>query len=321
VQDANMQTIQRAPPAHNPCGSRYAYFDTVELFFRKYPRGLTMLARERDVQVHDCKDRRGELCGYRLVVHQPTLRSLQILDEMQVEQEGVLCRYDLALDLIEDDPEAMKDWLATHVCLKHRPSNPMHDEIGTTYWISRVYQSQKASRVERKHKRRSRPRRDIALYPQDCSRVTGEIGVVHLELRFLCADAVKRTKVTRVRGLLKINPRELYAKHIRLYEFDEDAFVQKMQRAAVRADRKSRRGTHCHPVVDKFRASIPRRIKGFVKRFGQGRVQLLRDMFKIPVTPISLDVLRVPHGITNHQHRPSSSKNMCNFNDADMHMR
>lgn len=289
---------------------RYAYIDTVELFFRYPPKGLGRLIEIHGpvrrgkrmvnrVMLEPCRDSAGHLYGHRLIVHQPTRMALRLLAAMQAECRGTICRLDLAIDFITPIREALRDRLARHTLVRWRPPKDWMRDVGDTiYWTNQSARRDRGSR---------RSRRDLVLYADQHSKVTGEVDCVHLELRFYGTDAVRRAGFARVRDLLRLSPRALFERNLSLvddFEADKAELIAKMQRRAVRHDRNVHRDRPPRSVIadriaDQIRASIPRRINRMVETLSQGRAQLLRDHFGMPVQRMNVGILRIPNQLEN----------------------
>ena len=86
--------------------------------------------------------------------------------------------------------------------------------------------------------------------------------------------------------------------------------TRKLQRTAVKDDRANRGHKSDSKFYDRYRASIPRRVGGFVERVTQDRAQLYHDLFKVKF--VDGGTLDIPETITfpddNHTHQPPSSK-------------
>ena len=136
-------------------GKSYAYLDSIELFFRFPPSGLAPLRATQPFQLRACKDRKGQVQGHRLTVHQPSRRALRQLQRVQDKCRGKLHRVDVALDLVtasEPEQTALQQWLLSHLLLKWRRPGAMYTVAGTTtYWVA-----------EWSRKRRSR--RQLTIY-------------------------------------------------------------------------------------------------------------------------------------------------------------
>lgn len=263
-----------------------ASIDTVELFFRFPPKEVARLKAiqyPRVPWIEPCPDRDGRVWGHRLIVHQPTRKALLHLDRMQKQYRGKLCRFDLAVDFIATSPEhaqAIKKWLVGHMLLRWRRRAPMYDVKTTTYWI-------------RQKGRKRRSNRDLAVYADRHSKVTGECDCCHLELKFYRAEAVKQTGYDSVKDLIDLNPSELLAKYVKFA--DLEAFYQKRIRLAVNEDRKQYQNKLTSAFTDRYRASLPRRIRGYLKRTMQDRVQWIRDHHpRLTLHPIENGNLNLP---------------------------
>jgi hypothetical protein len=262
--------------------------DTIEVFTRvpQWPRPVHAIAAIQDVYVRNCYDRRRNLVGYLTIVHQPTPRALALLKRIIEDYHSLLCRVDVAYDFVGPDPEAFKEWLVKHVLLKYRRQGFMLDIDDTTYFVA-----------QRNRKRRSAI--DLALYPDNHCKVTGEVDCSHAELRFLGSRSCRRAGFETIDDVVNLNPAEVFARYLRVVDYDIEALIQNMQRAAVKDDRAAHRGRNAFdPFNDKLRAQIPARVRNIVERGSSGRAQLLHNSFGIKVMPIDLSVLKLPNEVT-----------------------
>lgn len=220
----------------------HPYLDTVEVFF---PCTLTQeqyRALKRIGWVKECRDRRNRLWGYRLIRNQPDVQTLLRLDHAASRYRGVLCRFDLAVDL----PGFLRERIVRTALLRWA-HGPMRDYNETIYWV----QWPKGKR---------RPSRNLVLYEDECNRITGELDCTHLELRFLRAAVIRRQGIHRVRDLININPSALLEKHVR-WSDDADRHVSEVVRRAVKADCEKYRGRKTSALMDRYRADRHRRVR------------------------------------------------------------
>ena len=118
-----------------------------------------------------------------------------------------------------------------------------------------------------------------------------------LELRFFGTASVRKQGFERATGLIEINPPLLFQHNIKLVEFDPDVFRQLQVRAAIRRDVAFNHGKQRSAFIDKYRASIPRRVSSLVQRQCQDRVQQVKNVYPDYVNrlkPIPIDVLNLP---------------------------
>jgi hypothetical protein len=264
---------------------RLAYLDDVEMLFRKRFRlnELRRLQGERKCWWEECKGRDGYVFFYRLVVKRPDQKTLKYLAQLQQQHKGKIFRIDLALDLItanEADAEALNDWLLKHTMLRWRRKGHMLDIENTFYWIE-----------QRKRKRRSN--REVVLYPDRESKITGEVDCVHLELRFLNVSACRTAGLSQIDSLLDLDPSEVIKKHLKFTSFDVEAYQQQRVKKAVEDDRKEHRRANkpANEFLDQYRSSIPRRIMSHLKRTQQDRAQGIRNFHpRISMNSVDLDL-------------------------------
>jgi hypothetical protein len=260
-----MHDISTPPAGIKPFA--YAYIDSVELFFSRLSPSQRSAIERAHGRLEECTDRKGRLWGYRLIVNGPDKRSLSALDRTQRRYRGVISRFDIAIDA----PAAVKSLIQSRALLRWGRGS-MHDVGETTYWIWWG------------HKRR--PPRNLLLYGDRPSKITGELDVAHLELRFLRAHAVRREGIHRVSDLLHINPKELFSKHVKWTTAAEE-FVRKAQRRAVQEDRKKYRGQTVNDFSDYYRANISNRVRGTLQRLGYDRAQNLKNKYPdLPMKPV-----------------------------------
>ena len=65
-----------------------------------------------------------------MIVQLPNIDTLNVLNEIQKQYNGKLCRLDIAFDFTEYD----KKWFEQHRLLKWRQGGLMHDHEGTLYF-------------------------------------------------------------------------------------------------------------------------------------------------------------------------------------------
>jgi hypothetical protein len=254
-----------------------AYIDTIELFFRFRVKGALRQLRRAGSPVawfENCVDGLGMIRGHRLIVQLPTISAIKILDQMYSDYGAVLCRTDLAYDASARpgiSNETVRRLFECQALLKWRPRGPMHQDHETVYWV-------------KQKSRKSRSSRDLGLYPRP-SKITGELGISHFELKLLNASTIKKQNIERPRDLLAINPRKLFRKHIRLVNYtpeQSDRIMREYVRSAVKAERmkhRKRSTRNGDEFLDRYRATIPRRLVGLWKRTGLYRVQTLANLF------------------------------------------
>jgi hypothetical protein len=267
-----------------------AYVDTVELFFRGYlPRGI----RERLRQIHGREPRTTpvKLHGFRLTVQKPSIAVLMELDRWQGRYNATVCRFDVAVDLLPEEPgqlERLNHLLRSHLILKWRTKGPMLDYDDRTYW------------VEQKSRKRSSKRhsnRDLLLYSDRPSKISGE-PCAHLELRFHRTQACKREGVQRATDLVRLDPSKLFGKHIGWSDAG-DRHAAKLIKRAVKEDQERYRGKTTNPLTDLYRASIARKVSSLLKRSGSDRAQSVKDQHPgMNIKMEGISMLHLPDQLT-----------------------
>jgi hypothetical protein len=124
-----------------------------------------------------------------------------------------------------------------------------------------------------------RPNRSLVAYLDEVNRVSGELNCVHLELRFFRADTIRRQGIERIKDLIDLNPRRLFAKHLKFSDIGQ-AHVKRMMREAVKEDREQYRQKETTKFIDQYRATIGVRVRGLLHRLGYDRSQLVKDVYQ-----------------------------------------
>src|SRR4051794_29829553 len=203
-----------------------AYLDTVKVFFPLMLRAEQPRTLNRFGHLEPCIDADGRQWGWRLIMNQPGKTQLLRLDPIAKKYRGVLSRVDIAVDV-----QPLPPWTAASVqtrivqtaILKWRKPGPMLDEDSAVYW---VYWE----------KGQRRPTRNLVAYFDRPDRFTGEPDCVHLELRFLRAETIRRQGIRTLKDLINIDPNRLFKKHVNWAE-NGDAYVNKVVRKAMKEDR------------------------------------------------------------------------------------
>jgi hypothetical protein len=264
-----------------------AYLDTVELFLPHLSKGTRTTIEDalgRRVRITPCRCNMGDrdtsnwssvkggianraiagmrrsrdwpqsTVGYRVTLHQPNQQMLGVLDRIP----GILFRFDIAIDFItrnQADADYLRDWNEKHVLLLWRRRGPTHDEADGSY------------RIKQKGRKR-RSARDLLDYSsviKPSKIITGEPNA-HLELRFQKAAACRK-EVRRVTDLITLDPAKLLHKHLRLSVISE-RFVVKAIRETIKEDRVRYAGREASTFGDRYRASLPHRVRSFLHRYG-----------------------------------------------------
>ena len=167
------------------------YIDTVEVFFWHLPRNSPWR------QLRALGTLRHSKWGWRLSRNQPSCVTLLELDRLARRLYGVVSRFDVALDLQVDDADKLQNWLVRSTSLRWRKAGPLVTYQGEPrYWAPK------------------RSPRNLVLYGDRHNKITGEIPCVHLELRFR-GKSVRAQGIRHPGYLIELNPRRLFAKHVR----------------------------------------------------------------------------------------------------------
>lgn len=189
-----------------------ANLDTLELWVRFLPSGIRKLDRlvGKRVRIKQCK------VGFTLCLNQPTREVLEYLIEMTDRQRANepksawlhVQRVDIGVDFITAELEYANElqWhLERHLLLKWKRSIGVRDERGTSYWNG------------------ANSPRNLVAYSDKPSRMTvaGD-PCCRLELR-MKRVALKRENLVVLSTLMAINPQQLFQRHLKWVEFNEDA--------------------------------------------------------------------------------------------------
>ena len=104
------------------------------------------------------------------------------------------------------------------------------------------------------------------------SRITGELECVHLELRLMGADVIRRQGLHRVTDLLTLNPRRLFEKHV-MWSNAGESYVKKGMRRENNRFRSDYAGKTVSKIMDAFLAYVPRHVRHVYTRLGLDRAQ------------------------------------------------
>lgn len=274
----------------------YSYIDTAEMYFRRLPAGLlsALVAANAggNAWPKDCKNQQGDVWGTKVIVQRPSRDAIRVLDQFQGKYRGTLRRLDVAIDIIcasDEQKQQLRQWLLAKTLLAWRPKGWMYDDENSVYWTRQHVRLEQGKRQSN---------RDLVLYADRHSKVTGEVDTVHLELKFLNARSVRREGFRDVKILLKLDPEKLFRKHIRLVEFDFERFDRAMVRRTLNQERQRFLTSKKRPseFADRFRCNLRKRTEAFFKRIHMNRIQLLKDHWPPKKLQfIDIGVLNIPH--------------------------
>jgi hypothetical protein len=180
-----------------------------------------------------------------------------------------VCRFDLAIDIQPDRLEQageIKQRILQTAVLRWRKAGPMLDLENGTYWV----------KWEKGQRRYSR---NLVLYGDRHNRFTGEVDCVHLELRFLRPNTIRKQGIHFPRDLLKLNPKEVFNKHV-AFSNAGMKYAQEIVRRHVKEDIEKQKGRQASIFVDRYREAIHRRIAYVLRRTGQDRAQTVKDRIR-----------------------------------------
>src|SRR5262249_3580526 len=181
-------------------------------------------------QLQPCRDKRGQLWGWRLILSAPRRSTILKLDALVRRQHGKVSRFDVALDWLVTDPDQWQNRFVRHLVLRWRRKGPMHDIGATTYWC------------------RPGARRNLIIYADKPSKLDGR-PCCHLELRIQTVKNARAEGVTHLSDLLTLDPQRLFAKHVKWsHSGVEEKLEQIRQQAAQHARRQLIKGGPFYPV-------------------------------------------------------------------------
>jgi hypothetical protein len=171
------------PPAQTLLDEPVCFIDTLTVFVRHVPPGIIKQLRAVNgrgrVWLETCRDPiNGTIYGWRIVVQQPTIRSIKQLARLPKYYRATLTRLDVAVDFLVPHyaTKLVKEWLASHALLKYRRAGPMYDKGGTTCWVN--------------WEGRRKPKRltNLGVYADRASKITDNLYCcAHLEIRLIGA--------------------------------------------------------------------------------------------------------------------------------------
>lgn len=232
-----------------------------------------------------------------VTVHAPSDQSFAIMDWIAAQTNAVVSRLDIAADFAADDPDEAKAFLTKRLIIKHRPKATRSrgddgevpllltcDVEDTTYW------HQQTDRIKRTN-------RELVCYSHRRSKITDQ-PCAHLELRFQRAAAVRRLGVHKPSDATRLNPAEVFDRNLSLIEISQDEKERVIKRLQRRASKRDRFEPSQTEFDDKYRAAIPRRIRGHVMRVTLDRAQDWLTVYGVRGQRLPLDELAIPTAIT-----------------------
>jgi hypothetical protein len=271
-----MHTIVNAFADSKPHDDTVPYVDTTEIWFAimrpEHYREVKRLGR-----IEPCRTRDGRLIGFRLIKNLPSAEWLLKADRLVRRYGGVLHRLDIALDLTPRP--GLRELLTTTAVLKWSLKGRMHDTDpdGTTYstyWCP------------------SRSRRNLALYDDKPSRITGELDCVHFELRLIGARIIRGQGIHRPADLIGLNPKQLFDRHL-MWSNAGARLVRRLMRDASDEQRQRYAGQRLSPFMDDYVAGAPMRAGWYARETGRDRSQNINreDVRRHRIEP----VLNIPN--------------------------
>jgi hypothetical protein len=254
-----MDTLSDAAAVGNAAASDvYAYLDTVELFFPPLRREAYQEVARYE-RLEECRRRDGQLVGCRLIRNWPSISKdwLQHADLLARKYRGVLHRVDVAVDT--KSTPGLREQIVNSAVLKWSTKEGTHDRKRTVYWV---------------HRKGRRSRRQLVLYDDKPSKITGE-PCLHLELRLFTAPVIRRQGLHKPGDLLGLNPKQLFDRHV-IWSDTADRYVKRQMRKEHSNKRKQYANQQLHPVMDRYIASIPKRVQYLLERLGLDRSQNAR---------------------------------------------
>jgi len=255
-----------------------AYLDSVEISLARRHMPRLKDFKTLGMMISTCKNRHNQVCGFLCMIHQPNIPTLQKLDVLTRQYQGVITRSDIALDFSTPEPQKLHQFIQQHGLLKWRPKQPMHDEEEGTYWCQ----------LKTGQKRYSA--RNLVVYSGRHNKITGETKCVHFELKLLRPHMVRRNGIHNVSDLITLNPSTLFNRHIKFSDIATKV-MNEIVRKEVSKDLERYRGRDSNKYVDRYRAGIKRRVKYLLRSIQFDRAQVVHDAFpKRLVTPMTVNL-------------------------------
>ena len=232
----------------------HAYIDTTEIWFP-----LLRLDALREISRHgevkECrKQRTGDLIGYRLIRNQPSQAWLRTADQLASKHRGVLHRVDVAVNM--RPKPGLREQIVSTAVLKWSRKDRMGDEGRTVYWLDLS----------------KRNRRNLVLYDDKPNKVTNEPRCVHLELRLYGADVVRRQGLSKPSDLLRLNPKQLFDRHVKWSTAGAN-YAKNLMRKEHSKFRRRYAGKQLSPLLDRYVSDIAGRVAHLTHRLGLDRSQ------------------------------------------------
>ena len=197
---------------------------------------------------------------------------------------GILTRLDVSLYISGGDPNFLRSDILRHVILRWRRNQAMRDVFTTVYWCG--------PRIGKRP-----PPRNLTLYGDRHNRATGEVDCVKLELRLLRAYVIRANGIHSISDVIALNPQDLFNRHTKWTDVG-DRFVRDVVRKAVNEDRKYYAGKTAKPFTDRYRASIPKRVRDLLRKLGMDRAQTMRDQYPRRQAKTLTMPLKIPTALT-----------------------
>jgi hypothetical protein len=237
------------------CPSVISFIDTIELFFRRPPRGLRtklqLLIRKR-VLIRNVNDENNVFRGVRVVLQQPDKKLLRNLTKL--DWKFKLHRLDIAYDFIAasiTDAGSVTERLKSSIVLKYARSLPFQYQT-VTYWA------------------KPSASRNLVLYSDRPSRKSG-LPCAHLELRLIRTATLRRFGLNELEDVLTLDPVEILNRCALLVELD-DGHERRIKNHVRRTHRNfQRKGVSA--FSDRYNASVAHRTSALLKRIGFDTVQ------------------------------------------------
>jgi hypothetical protein len=236
----------------------YAYLDTLEVHVPPCSDRALYSQLQRLGRLEPCRNKQW---GHRLILNQPSRAALLKLRQLLHQHPGSkLSRVDVALDMQGANPGELRAFLVTHSMLRWRRRSVMKEIGETVYW-------------ERVHKARN-----LVLYSDKPNKITGELDCCHLELRFTRAKVVKRHGLDDIGKLLKLNPRQLFLKHVKWSEAATRYVNRIAEQEGKKAQQKLASANIQYPFLVRYYNNIPRQTRYMLTLLGYDRAQNLKQL-------------------------------------------
>ena len=111
------------------------------------------------------------------------------------------------------------------------------------------------------------------LYDDKANRITGEVACVHFELRLIGARVIRRQGLHRPSDLLRLNPQELFEKHVKWSDAGETQVKRMMRKEAEQQRQAAYDGEALRAFMERWHADRAGQVAYLAAELGLDRAQ------------------------------------------------